>query len=171
MGPREKSQVPIAAAHALGSSRIREKTMKFQFVLAALALAVSAQAADAPDQASPDLAHSKVFSFDALAVNHMANGGESRQVVTGTLATGEAVSIHESMQPEGLPPNPAHTIEHSEFILVIEGTLEFQHDGVTETAGPGSIIYVAYGTLHRARNVGKGPARYAVIAIGGDVKK
>lgn len=121
--------------------------------------------------ASPSLAHSKVFSFDRLSVRHMANGGESRDVVSGTLATGEAISIHESMQPEGLPPNPAHAIDHSEFILVMEGTLEYQHDGISETAGPGSVIYVAYGTMHRVRNIGKGPARYAVFAIGGDVKK
>ena len=33
------------------------------------------------------------------------------------------------------------------------------------------MIYVAYGTMHRVRNIGKGKARYAVIAIGGDVKK
>jgi quercetin dioxygenase-like cupin family protein len=121
--------------------------------------------------ASPSLAKSKVFSFDKLAVRHMANGGESRDVVSGTLATGEAISIHVSMQPEGLPPNPAHAIDHSEFILVMAGTLEVEHDGITETAGPGSVIYIAYGTMHRVRNVGKGPARYAVIAIGGDVKK
>jgi mannose-6-phosphate isomerase-like protein (cupin superfamily) len=100
----------------------------------------------------------------------MANGGESRNVVSGTLATGETVSIHESMQPAGLKPNPAHRIAHSEFILVQEGMLEFLHDGKMERAGAGSVIYVAYGTLHQVRNVGDGPARYTVITIGGDTK-
>jgi len=145
--------------------------MRFGIWLAAALVAGSAAAWGGSNMASPSLAHSKVFSFDTLAVRHMPNGGESRDVVTGTLATGETVSIHESMQPEGLPPNPAHSIDHSEFILVMEGTLEYQHDGVSETAGPGSVIYVAYGTMHGVRNIGKGPARYAVFAIGGDVKK
>jgi hypothetical protein len=37
-------------------------------------------------------------------------------------------------------------------------------------AGPGSVIYVAYGTMHQARNAGTEPVRYTVIAIGGDAK-
>jgi quercetin dioxygenase-like cupin family protein len=113
----------------------------------------------------------KVFAFQDLPLRKMANGGESRDVATGKLKTGEAVSIHESMQPKGLPPNPEHRIEHSEFIFVQEGTLEYLHDGKVERAGPGSVIYVAYGTMHTVRNVGDGPAKYAVIAIGGDVAK
>ena len=117
------------------------------------------------------LNQSRVFAFEDLPLRKMANGGESRDVVVGKLKTGEAVSIHESMQPKGLPPNPAHAIEHSEFIIVQEGTLEFHHDGKVERAGPGSVLYVAYGTMHSVRNVGDGPAKYAVIAIGGDVGK
>ncbi len=121
--------------------------------------------------ASEALSHSKVFAFDSLSVRKMANGGESRDVVQGTLATGEAVAIHESVQPAGIPPNPAHQIAHSEFILVQEGILEFNHDGKTERAGPGSVIYVAYGTMHGVRNVGDVAAKYTVISLGGDVKK
>ena len=56
------------------------------------------------------------------------------------------------------------------FILVTEGVLEITHDGKTERAGAGNVIYVAYGTLHQARNAGPGPVRYTVIAIGGDAK-
>jgi quercetin dioxygenase-like cupin family protein len=110
--------------------------------------------------ASDTLSHSKVFAFDNLPVRTMSNGGESRDVVQGAVATGEAVAIHESVQPAGVPPNPAHRIEHSEFILVQEGTLEFMHDGKTERAGAGSVIYVSYGTMHGVRNVGDGPAKY-----------
>ena len=145
--------------------------MKKILLAPALLLAMTAAlAGDAPGNASPDLASARVFDFAVLPVTHMANGAESRNVVSGTLATGEAVAIHESMQPAGLTPNPAHRIAHSEFILVQDGTLEFLHDGKAERAGPGSVIYVAYGTLHQVRNVGDGPARYAVIAIGGDTK-
>ena len=112
-----------------------------------------------------------MFDYAALPVTHNPNGSERRDIVpSGRLATGEAVHIHSSMQPGGTPPGAPHAIEHSEFILVTEGTLEITHDGKTERAGPGGMIYVAYGTMHQARNAGPGPVRYTVIAIGGDAK-
>lgn len=104
----------------------------------------------------------------------MPNGGESRDIAHGTLATGETVNLHQSMQVVGATPNPPHVIQHSEFILVREGELEFQHETggqmVAEKAGPGGVIYVAFGTRHTVKNVGTVPARYFVVAIGGDAK-
>jgi quercetin dioxygenase-like cupin family protein len=117
------------------------------------------------------LSQSRVFPFADASVRKMANGGESHDIVQGVLKTGEAVRVHESMQPEGAVPNPAHAIDHSEFIIVQEGTLEYHHDGKVEQAGPGSVIYVALGTMHSVKNVGKGPVKYAVISIGGDIRK
>ena len=115
-----------------------------------------------------DLTKARVFTADQGSVRTMANGGQSRDIVHGTLQTGEVVGVHESMQPAGTKPNPLHTIKHSELILVREGTLAFIHDGLEEKAGPGDIIYVYYGTMHTVRNIGDGPAKYVVIAIGGD---
>jgi len=117
------------------------------------------------------LSQSKVFQFADAPTRKLANGGASHDMLQGLLKTGEAVKVHESMQPEGASPNPAHAIDHSEFIIVQEGTLEYLHDGKRETAGPGSVIYVAYGTMHQVKNVGHGPVKYAVISIGGDIKK
>jgi mannose-6-phosphate isomerase-like protein (cupin superfamily) len=57
------------------------------------------------------------------------------------------------------------------LIVVQQGTLEFQHDVKTERVGTGGVIYVALGTRHAVRNVGDVPAKYVVIAIGGDTKK
>ena len=135
-----------------------------------LAGSASAQNLPMPGKPSDNLAAAKVFDYATLPLTHNPNGSERRDVVTGKLATGEPVHIHSSMQLAGTPPSPAHAIEHSEFILVTEGTLEITHDGKTERAGPGGVIYVAYGTMHQARNVGAGPVRYTVIAIGGDAK-
>jgi quercetin dioxygenase-like cupin family protein len=98
------------------------------------------------------------------------NGSESRDVVRGELATGEHVAVHESMQPAGVPGNPPHRIEHTEFICIREGTLEFQHDGTTARASAGDILLVAKGTMHGVRNVGSGPVSYFVVAIGGDIQ-
>jgi len=116
------------------------------------------------------LAESRVFAYDDMVAKTAANGAVGRNVFTGTLATGEAIAVHETMQPKGTVPNPAHRIEHSELIVVTEGTLEYAHDGKTERADAGSIIYVTLGTLHAVKNVGDGPAKYVVIQIGGDTK-
>lgn len=120
------------------------------------------------------LGAARAIRLDQMPVRTMANGGESRDIAHGTLATGEMVNLHQSMQAVGAPPNPAHVIQHSEFILVREGELEFQHEVagqmVAEKVGPGGVIYVAFGTKQAVKNVGSVPARYFVVAIGGDAK-
>jgi mannose-6-phosphate isomerase-like protein (cupin superfamily) len=120
------------------------------------------------------LGAARVIPFEGMTVRTMANGGESRDIAHGTLATGETVNLHQSMQVVGATPSALHVIQHSEFILVREGELEFDHevDGktVAEKVGAGGVIYVAYGTRHSLKNVGTVPAKYFVVAIGGDAK-
>ena len=131
-----------------------------------------AQSAAAPRPGAPDvLSQAKAFPFDQMTAHQTASGGESRNVVQGILKTGEGVAVHESMLPVGMSPNPGHTIQHSEFIVVREGMLNFEHDGKSEKVGPGGVIYVAFGTMHKVQSVGNVPARYVVIAIGGDTKR
>jgi mannose-6-phosphate isomerase-like protein (cupin superfamily) len=117
------------------------------------------------------LDHSRVFGFEEMQVRKSVNGGESRDVLRGELATGEVVGVHESMQPAGAVPVVLHTIQHSELIMVQEGTVGFEHDGKVDKVGAGGVIYVALGTLHRIKNVGDGPAKYFVVQVGGDTKK
>ena len=139
-------------------------------LLPALFLAlVSVAAAQSADR-NP-LATSRVFAYDQMTAKTAPSGAVGRSVVAGTLATGEAIAVHETTQPAGTAPNPPHRIQHSEVIVVREGTLEFDHDGKAERAGPGSVIYVALGTLHSVKNVGDGPASYVVVQIGGDTKR
>jgi mannose-6-phosphate isomerase-like protein (cupin superfamily) len=101
-------------------------------------------------------------------------GGETRQIAHGSLATGETVNLHHSIQVVGQAPPALHVIQHSEFLLVREGELEFEHevDGkiVNERIGPGGVFYVAFGTKHAIKNVGTVPAKYFVVGIGGDAK-
>jgi len=137
----------------------------------ALTAGARAQSPAPAGTASENLAVSKVFDPESLAVTHNANGSERRDLVrAGRLATGEAVHVHQSIQPAGVQPGAPHAIQHSEFIIVTEGTLEIVHDGRTERAGTGSVIYIAHGTVHQARNAGPGPATYTVVAIGGDAR-
>jgi quercetin dioxygenase-like cupin family protein len=137
-------------------------------ILGCAATTLFAQAQSSLDN---PLAGPRVFDYDQMKARTMPNGAESRVVFNGTLATGEQVGAHESTQPAGTVPPALHKIQHSEFIVVEQGTLEFNHDGKQERAGPGSIIYVAFGTNHFVKNVGDGPAKYVVIQVGGDTKK
>ena len=129
---------------------------------------VSALAAET--SAEQMLSRSEVFSPDQMSSSARPNGAKSWNILHGQLATGEAIALHESEQPPGIAPNPAHTIQHTEFIFVEQGTLLFEHDGKSETVSAGGVIFVAFGTKHSARNTGEGPAKYLVVAIGGDTK-
>ena len=113
----------------------------------------------------------KAFPVDAMATTTLANGQVRRQVLEGSLVTGEYVSLHTSASPARMTGVKAHVIKHSEIVCVQEGVLEFEHDGKFDRVGAGGVIYVAYGTNHAVRNVGDGVAKYFVLSIGGDVKK
>ncbi len=138
-------------------------------IVAVLVSACGIAAAQTTDE-NP-LATARVFSYDDMKSRTTPNGSQNSMVFRGTLTTGEAVGAHETMQPAGTVRPALHKIQHSELIVVEQGTLEFEHDGKAERAGPGSIIYVAFGTMHAVKNVGDGPAKYVVIQIGGDTKK
>jgi len=128
--------------------------------------------AAAPAAGAGTLGPARAIPMDSIAATATANGGERRQMLHGKLATGEPLELHQSMQTPGTPPPALHVINHSELILVREGTLEFQHevDGkvVAETVGPGGAFYIAFGTRHAVSNAGQTPARYFVVEIGGD---
>lgn len=134
-------------------------------------LVLICSAAIAQKGTSNPLENSRVFAVEQTPPKTNANGSETRFLFTGTLATGESVSAHESIQPAGTKPPVLHKIQHSEFIVIEQGTVEYHHDKIVERAGPGSILYVKIGTDHFVANVGDGPAKYAVIQIGGDTKK
>jgi len=140
---------------------------------AAMAAGVAKAQANMPatNLASGELAGgAKVFAMGAIAGVKQANGAERKMVFDGRLATGEAISAHLSAAPPGTPAGAAHVIKHSELIVVMEGTMEFVHDGKTDIAKAGDVMYVAYGTNHQVRNAGDGVARYLVFQMGGDTK-
>jgi len=153
---------------------MREMTRREVFVglsaVAAMGGMVEAQSTVAPAGADV-LSQSRVYLVDQMPERRMANGGVSRDVLRGTLTTGQAIGVHESEQPAGMVPNTPHPIQHTEVMVVIEGALAFEHDGKSEKVGPGGVIFIASGTVHTVRNVGEGMARYCVVAVGGDVKK
>ena len=139
-------------------------------LLVALTVLTAACSISAQDTAPGTFGPSRVLRPDDHLIPSQ-NGAQRWSGPNGTTASGEAISMHVSIVPAGIPPPALHRIDHTELVVVQEGTLEYTHDGITDHAPAGSILYVARGTNHSIRNAGPGTARYTVLQIGGDTKK
>lgn len=127
------------------------------------AVGVMARAADG---STPNLSESRVLKFADLPLRKFANGGEQRRVMSGTLATGEFVEIHETMLPAGEMPHPPHKHPNSEWLFIQTGSLEYIHDDGSRVAvTTGDIVFTASDKTHGLKNVGATPATYIVFSV------
>jgi quercetin dioxygenase-like cupin family protein len=131
---------------------------------AAMAAAVPARGqAGSPE--GPVLSAQKAYPFDKLPVKPGPNG-ETRAILQGVLPTGESLEAHETTLLAGHMPHPAHKHRHSELILIREGTIQFDNDGMFERGGAGSVFFAASNIMHGIKNVGETSANYFIVAIG-----
>ena len=126
-------------------------------------LAAGAGASDLDARNSP--LPSAVFSFESMPVQE-SDHAQFRNIMKGTLATGEHIEAHETTLPPNGAPHPPHHHVHSEMWLIREGTVELTIAGATHRLGPGGLGFVRSNEEHGIRNVGTVPATYFVIAIG-----
>ena len=115
---------------------------------------------------SPTLS-SAAFPFGDLPARANQNGsGEVRNVVKGSVPTGEQVEVHETTLRPGATPHAPHRHKHSEFWLIREGTVEITINGKGHQLGAGSVAFAASNDEHGIKNIGNMPANYFVVAIG-----
>ncbi|ODU01121.1 MAG: cupin [Planctomycetes bacterium SCN 63-9] len=97
--------------------------------------------------------------------------GQGRSIwVTGDLytlkttgaETGGAFAMIEAVVPPGGGPPPHRHTREDEAFYVLEGELVFHADGQSFTAGPGSWITLARGSVHRFRNESRATARMLI---------
>lgn len=121
-------------------------------------------------QEAKPLVESQVFRLDTLPVKHGNERQETRAIVEGKTATGEAVEAHETTLLPGTVPHGPHRHPNSEFILVREGHLEYLTDGKAEKIGPGDAVLTASNVPHGLRAVGPGKTTYFIVSIGTKVQ-
>ena len=85
--------------------------------------------------------------------------GDLYTVKAGGEDTGGAFALIEVLvPPQSGPPPHVHRREDEAF-YVLEGEFEVHVDGNDLTAGPGSWVTLARGSLHHFKNVGRRPRR------------
>lgn len=122
----------------------------------------TAKAAAAPAPAAPPKLASDLFAWEKLPVATLPTGVR-RAVFDGPTTTLDKIHCHISTLNPGQRSGEPRKHLQEEVIIVKEGTLEANFDGVAKTGGPGSVIFFAAGATTFLRNAGDTPVTYVVI--------
>ena len=132
---------------------------------AALCATLSAQTPDTKKMPAPAPSAkllSTVFDWQKMEVTPTANGVR-RAVFDGPTATVDKIHCHITTLNPGQNSGEPRKHLQEEVIVVKEGLVEMHIDGKTQTAGAGSVFFLAANAVTRLRNAGDGPATYYVI--------
>jgi len=121
----------------------------------------------AQQRQQPGVLQSKAYPFEELK-GRQTPTIKSYQILTGDTHSGYLLDLHESELPAGMSPHPPHRHVHEELLFIREGEVEVTINGQSRRLGPGSCAFIASNDLHGYRNSGTAPAKYFVLALGGD---
>lgn len=127
-------------------------------VLLCLAPMLAAQTPSAP---APKLA-SAVYDWEKMPVTPTPKGAR-RDVFDGPTTTLDKAHCHITTLNPGENSGEPRLHLQEEIIIVKEGLVEMHIDGKTQTAGPGSVFFLAARATTALRNAGKTPCTYIVI--------
>ena len=134
------------------------------FAFAALCTVLCAQtpAAMPTPAKAPEKLTSAVYDWEKLAVTPTPKGAR-RDVFDGPTTSLDKVHCHITTLNPGENSGEPRLHLQEEIIIVKEGLVEMHIDGKTQTAGPGSVFFLAARATTRLRNAGTTPATYIVI--------
>ena len=96
------------------------------------------------------------------------NKKKGREFFLAATHGGFMVECHETVLGPGLETHPPHKHEHEEIMIVVEGTVEANMDGVKQIVPPGSVVVFGSNQMHNARNAGSAPSRYYIVELRGN---
>jgi len=89
--------------------------------------------------------------------------GERREVAKNPTTTLKEFECHITTLNPGHVSHPPHIHPQEELIILRDGTLDVQINGVKTRVGPGSMFFFASNDWHNVENVGDKPATYFVF--------
>ena len=132
------------------------------FVVAIVAAGTAIAAVALAQSAVKPIMKSSVFDWGALKAEPTKTGAR-REVFDSRTATLDRFECHITTLKPGEVPHAEHKHSEEELIIVKEGTIAAMQNGVTNYAGPGSLIFEASNEEHGLRNTGSVTATYYVI--------
>lgn len=104
-----------------------------------------------------------VYEWEKLSVTKTSSG-EKRQLLEGQTSVLPYLEIHVTTLNPGKAPHGSHVhTDMEELIIVKEGKIEQNINGVKKVVGPGSVILVLPGDEHGIWNAGDTNASYYII--------
>jgi quercetin dioxygenase-like cupin family protein len=133
-----------------------------------LRLLLTAMAARASAQQTPvETIASKAYPSDKIPYTGDDNK-KGRRFFFSATHSGFQIECHETILGPGLETHPPHQHVHEEIMIVVEGTVEANMDGVKQTVPAGSVVVFGSNQMHNARNAGATPSRYYVVELRGN---
>jgi quercetin dioxygenase-like cupin family protein len=126
--------------------------------------ALAAARATAQQSATVETMTSKAYLSDLIPYKG-DDKKKGRQFFLAATHAGFKIECHETVLGPGLETHPPHRHEHEEIMIVVEGTVEANMDGVKQTVPPGSVVVFGSNRMHNARNAGSTPSRYYIVEL------